>query len=219
MRRLLLILAIALLPVFAFAQQHPASDAPNDVAHGAEKDAHETAHPTEAHGEDHEAPKTYFGIPGWILKLANMLLFIGVLGYVIAGPARKAFAARGEQIRAEAQEARERRAKADQLAADIQARLTQIETEVRAVHERAQAEGERQKRELIAAAEAEAAKILANARNEVDNRLKHARHELTEYAGQLAAKRAEDILREKITPADQQKLFSESVREVGEVNA
>jgi len=219
MRRLLLILAIVLLPAFAYAQQHPASDTPNDVAHGAEKDAHEKAHPNEAHGEGHEAPKTYFGIPGWILKLANMLLFIGVLGYVIAGPARKAFAARSEQIRAEAQEARERRAKADQLASDIQARLTQIETEVRSIHERAQAEGERQKRELIAAAEAEAAKILANARNEVDNRLKHARHELTEYAGQLAAKRAEDILREKITPADQQKLFSESVREVAEVNA
>jgi F-type H+-transporting ATPase subunit b len=219
MRRLIFIIALVLLPSFAMAQEHPASDTPNDVAHGAEKDMHEKAHPAENHGGEHGAPKTYFGIPSWILKLANMLLFIGVLAYLIAGPAKKAFAARGEQIRRDLQEARERRTKADQLAADIQARLTQIETEVHAIHERAQTEGERQKRELIAAAEAEAAKILANARNEVDNRLKHARHELTEYAGQLAAKRAEDILREKITPADQQKLFSESVREVGEVNA
>jgi F-type H+-transporting ATPase subunit b len=218
MRRLILFLAILLLPVFVFAQ-HPASDTPNDVAHGAEKASHEQAHPAEEHGEGHEAPKTYFGIPGWILKLANMILFIGVLAYLVKGPAKAAFAARTEQIRRDAQEARERRAKADQLAADIQARLTQIETEVRAIHERAQVEGERQKRELIAAAEAEAAKILTNARNEVDNRLKYARHELTEYAGQLAAERAEAILREKITPADQQKLFSESVREVGEVNA
>jgi F-type H+-transporting ATPase subunit b len=218
MRKLILILALFVIPAFAFAQ-HPSSDAPNDVAHGSEKAAHEQAHPTEEHGEGHAAPKTYFGIPGWILKLANMILFIGVLAYLVKGPAKAAFAARSEQIRREAQEARERRAKADQLAADIQARLTQIETEVRAIHERAQAEGERQKRELIAAAETEAAKILANARNEVDNRLKYARHELTEYAGQLAAERAEAILREKITPADQQKLFSESVREVGEVNA
>jgi F-type H+-transporting ATPase subunit b len=86
---------------------------------------------------------------------------------------------------------------------------------VRAIHERAQAEGERQKRELIAAAEAESQKILANARNEVDNRLKHARTELTEFAGQLASDRAEQILREKITEQDQKNLFNESLREVG----
>ena len=75
--------------------------------------------------------------------------------------------------------------------------------------------GRGQKRELIAAAEAEAQKILANARTEVDNRLKSARHELTEYAGRLAAERAEQILRETVTDSDQQKLFQESLREVG----
>lgn len=211
MRRLILLL-VFLLPITVFAQSH-ASDA-NNVAHGSEKVAHEAAHPSEAHGEGGEAPKTYFGIPAWILKLVNMFLFIGVLGYFIGGPVKKSFAERRVQIQRDADEARARRAKADQLASDIQARLTQIEQEVKSIHERAQAEGEKQKRELIAAAEAEAAKILQTARAEVDNRLKHARHELTEYAGQLAAERAEAILREKTTPADQQKLFRESLREV-----
>ena len=123
------------------------------------------------------------------------------------------------EIRKAADEARERRAKADQLAGDIQARLSHIEADVRAIHERAEQEGERQKRDLIASAEAEAQKILAAARNEVDNRLKTARHELTEYAGQLAAERAEAILRETITDADRQKLFAESLREVGEARS
>jgi len=159
--------------------------------------------------------KTYFGIPGWILKTANMLLFIGVLVYFAGGPVKKAFAERSAAIKQAAEEARERRTKADRMAGDIQARLSAIEAEVKAIHERAQAEGERQKRELIAAAEAESQKILANARNEVDNRLKHARTELTEFAGQLASERAEQILREKITEDDQKKLFSESLREVG----
>jgi F-type H+-transporting ATPase subunit b len=135
--------------------------------------------------------------------------------YFAGGPVKKAFAERSAAIRTAAQEARERREKADRMAGDIQARLSAIEAEVHAIHERAQAEGERQKRELIAAAEAESQKILANARNEVDNRLKHARTELTEFAGQLASERAEQILREKITDQDQQKLFQESLREVG----
>lgn len=203
--------------MFGFAQNH-SNDATN-VAHGAATATDEHAHPTEAHGEEHEAPKTYFGIPGWILKLANMLLFLGVLGWLIGGPAKKALTARRLQIQSDAADARARRAKADQLANDIQARLTQIENDVRAIHERAQAEGERQKRELIAAAEAEAQKILQSARNEVESRLKHARHELTEYAGELATQRAEQILRDKVTAQDRERLFEESVREVAEAKS
>ena len=173
------------------------------------------SNPEEAAASEGHHEKTYFGIPGWILKTANMLLFLGVLVYFVGGPVKRAFAERSAAIKQAAEEARERRGKADRMADDIQARLSAIEAEVRAIHERAQAEGERQKRELIAAAEAESQKILANARNEVDNRLKHARTELTEFAGQLASERAEQILREKITDQDQKNLFNESLREVG----
>ena len=215
-RKALLIALLILVPAMLFAQDAAHKNA-GDVAHGAEKVAHETAHPGEAHGEGAEAPKTYFGIPGWILKLLNMILFIALLVYLAGGGVKKAFAARSEAIRKAAEEAQQRRAKADQLASDIQARLTQIEQEVRSIHERAVQEGERQKRELIAAAEAEAAKILAAAKNEVDNHLKNARHELTEFAGELASERAEAILRAKITVADQQKLFRDSLTEVAEV--
>ena len=215
MRRLLFALIFIVVATYAFGQP----TAPNDVGPGAEKQAHEVAHPGEPHGEGGEAPKTYFGIPGWLLKLINMIVFLGLLGWWVGKPVKAMFASRGEAIRREQEEAKERRIKADRMASDIQARLTQIEQEVRSIGERAEAEGQRQRQELIAAAEAEAQKILQSARNEVDNRIKSARTELTEYAGQLAAERAEAILRDKITPEDQKKLFDESVREVGEVNA
>jgi F-type H+-transporting ATPase subunit b len=218
MRRAIFIILLLLVPPILFAQTNHANDA-NNVAHGAEKAAHEQVHPNEAHGGEHEAPKTYFGIPGWILKLANMLLFLGVLGWFLGGPIKKALIDRRVQIQADAEEAKARRAKADQLATDIQTRLTQIENDVRGIQERAQAEGEKQKRELIAAAEVEAQKILQSARNEVDNRLKRARHELTEYAGELATQRAEQILREKVTDNDRERLFDESVREVAEARS
>jgi F-type H+-transporting ATPase subunit b len=216
MRRLLLILLLLIVPI---ARAQHAAPEPNDVAHGTEKATHEEAHEGEAHGGEGEAPKTYFGIPGWILKLANMILFIGVLAYFLGGPMKKAFADRSDAIRKAADEARERRERADRMAGEIQARLTAIEEEVRSIRERAEAEGERQKRELVAAAEAEAQKILQSARTEVDNRLKHARHELTEYAGQLAAQRAESILRSEINDTDQRRLFQESLRQVSEVQS
>jgi len=222
----LLVLALILIAAPALFAQHATTEAsPVDksggtAAHGAEDAAHQTAHPKEhAADAEHEEEKTYFGIPGWILKLANMLLFIGVLVYFVGGPVKKAFSERSAAIRRAADEARERRTRADQMANEIQARLSAIEAEVQAIQERATVEGERQKRELMAAAEAESQKMLANARNEVDNRLKHARAELTEFAGQLASERAEQILREKITDQDQRNLFQESLREVGEVQS
>lgn len=211
------ILLLLFVPALLLAQHD--SNATGDAAHGAEKAAHEKVHPNEEHGEGKEAPKTYFGIPGWILKIVNMILFIGFLVWFAGGPVKTALANRSEEIRKAAAEAKERRAKADSLAADIQKRLSQIEADVKAIHERAEQEGERQKRELIAAAEVEAQKILTAAKNEVDNRLKYARHELTEYAGELTAERAEAILAQNINGEDQKKLFRESLSEVGEVRS
>lgn len=215
MRTTVVALILLLLAVVAAAQK---PQPPNAIAHGSEKVGAEAAHPGEDVGGPHEGPK-FLGLPSWIWKLANMIAFIAFLAWLIGGPVKRALAARNEQIQHEAQEARERRAKADQLAADIQARITQVEQELREIRERAYAEGERQKRELIAAAEAEAQKILQSAKGEVDNRLKHARHELTEYAGQLAAERAEQLLREKITDADREKIFRDSLHQVEEAQS
>ena len=209
-------LVVILLAAFAYAQK-PESQQPNEVAHGSEKAGAKAAHPGENVGGSHEGPK-FLGLPSWIWNLANMIAFLAFLGWAIGGPVKRALASRSEQIKRESEEARERRAKADQMAADIQKRLAQLEEEVRTIRERAQIDGERQKRELIAAAEAEAQKILQSARSEVENRLKHARHELTEYAGQLTSERAEQLLREKITDSDRKRLFRESLSEVEETS-
>lgn len=204
MRISIVVLFLVLLFVPALLAQHSEAPPAGEPAHGAEKA------PTESH------EKTYFGIPGWILKFVNMILFAGFLVYILRGPVKNAFAARGEAIRKAREEAVERRARADAMAIEIQSRLGRIEQEVQAIRERALADGERQKRELLAAAEAEAAKILLAARNEVENRLKSARQELTEYAGQLASERAEALLREKITDSDKTKLFRDSLAQIGE---
>lgn len=190
-----------------------------EIAHGGEKDAHAIVHPHEGNGEGKEEPETTWGIPTWIFKLANMVVFIGVLVYFLKGPVTAAFRARHESVRAAAEEAKARRQKSDDLAADIQTRLGQIEQEVGAIVERARQEGERQRIELVAAAEAESRKILLAAKNEVENRLKAARTELTQYAGELAADRAEQILRTSITEADQKKLFRESLSQINEVGS
>ncbi len=213
MKRLLLI-AAAVLFVSLVAGDSSAADSGASMARGAAAETHETVHEDESH-----APRTYFGISENILKFINMVLFFGLLSYLIAGPAKRAFNERREGIRTRLAEAKTRREKAGNFAADMEKRLEQLEREVAAILERAQEEGDRQKRELIAAGEAEAAKILVTARNEVDARLKVARKELTDYAGELAADRARSILEQSLTDSDRRRLFAESVEQIGQVRS
>lgn len=163
-----------------------------------------------------ETPSEYFGIPAGILKFVNMVVFFTLLGWVVKGPVSRAFKARGDKIKADLEEARVRQQKADSLAADIQARLDSIEKDVASVLERAKIEGEKQKNEIIASAKADAEKILASARGEVEARVKLARRELTEYAGQLAADKAHQMLVSSMSEADRRKVFAESVDHLAE---
>lgn len=214
MRRLFVIFA-TILSFSLMAEDALAVDSGASMANEAAAGTQEAAHGEESHA----APRTYFGIPEGILKFVNLVLFIGVLAYLIAGPAKRAFKERGDGIRAQLAEAKTRREKAGSFAADMETRLAQLEREVAVILERAQEEGDRQKRELIAAGEAEAAKILVTARNEVDARLKAARKELTDYAGQLAADRARSILEQSLTESDRKRLFAESVEQIGRVRS
>lgn len=199
---LLIILSAVALPAKDQAQGHASAKAV-----GAGSDATGAEHAQEQHEE-----KKYFGIPAWILQTANILLFIGLLVYLVRKPVGQMFRGRSDTIRTQLSEAKTRREKAERLAEDIQSRLSQIETEVGTILQRARDEGDRQKKEMIAAAESEAEKILASARNEVEQRVKLARKELTEYAGQLAADRAERILEGALTEADRRKLFTEGLQ-------
>lgn len=198
---LLIILSAVAVPAKDQAQDHASAKA---VGAGSEA--------TAEHAQEQHEEKKYFGIPAWILQTANILLFIGLLVYLVRKPVGQMFRGRSDTIRTQLSEAKTRREKAERLAEDIQSRLSQIENEVGTILQRARDEGDRQKKEMIAAAESEAEKILASARNEVEQRVKLARKELTEYAGQLAADRAERILEGALTAADRRKLFTEGLQ-------
>lgn len=206
--------AFFLLLIATLVPSALAVDSGATAARGAATEVHETIQGEDAaHGEQH-AEQTYFGIPAWVLKLVNLALFVGLLGYLLGGPIRKALSERRAKIRTGLAEAAERREKADRMAADIQARLDQMEAEVDAILVRATEEGERQKRELIEQGNAEAEKILTQTRSAVQAQLKQAKKELTDYAGRLATERALSMLEGTMTETDRHKLFAEGVEEI-----
>lgn len=203
------------IPAVAGDGQEPAHEGEIHPGEPGQAPHAEEAH--EAEGEHHTP--TFLGLPMWVWNLVNLILFFGLLYWLLKGPIGRAFADRRAGIRAALAEAAERRAKSDSIAADIQAKLEQIEGEVAAVLARAQEEGERQRAEMIEAAEVEAAKILAQARAEVEARTKAARQELTELARELSVERAGLLLQQSITDEDRRRLFREGVSEIAEVQS
>lgn len=196
------------LPVAGAETELPADTA----AHGSAEQAHEQAHPEEGHHEE----RTYFGIPGWILKLANMVLFFGVLWWLLKGPIANAFADRKASIRKRLSEADSRRERADRMAEEIQQRLDKVEDEIAAIRQRADEEGKRQSAQIDEAAGREAEKILAAARGEIDQRMGQARRELKQFAADLATDRATGLVEASINDADRSKLFDTSVERIRE---
>src|SRR5258708_30709100 len=144
LRVLFILLLLFAVPALLLAAR--ADRVSGNAAHVSEKAAPEKVHSSEEHREGHGAPKAYFGVPGWIPKIINMVLFIGLLAWLAGGPVKAALATRSAEIRKAADEARERRTKADHLASDIQARLSQIVAASRAIHDPAAQQGDGQKR-------------------------------------------------------------------------
>ena len=230
--QLILLAFVLMIPVASVAQDVPGvndeaipaiagdgQESPQEAADAAHVDAEHAEGSADAeHGEDH-APATFLGLPVWIWNLVNLFLFFGLLGWLLKGPIGRTFAERRKGIQTALAEAEARRKKSDSIAADIQSRLEQIETEVAAILARAREEGERQRAEMIEAGELEAKKILAQARAEVEARTKASRQELTELARELSVERAGRLLEQSITDEDRKRLFREGVDEIAEVQS
>lgn len=213
MRKLLIVILFGFIGALPLAGQEevPAGT----VAHGAEEQAHEEAYPPEEHETAHEE-RTYFGIPGWILKLLNMILFLGLLGWLLKGPISNLFRDRKSSIRNRLSEADLRRERSERMSEEIQERLAKVEGEIEAIRQRAEEEGRRQGEQIVEASNREAEKIIGSARSEIDQRLSQARRELREYAAELATDRAHDIVETSIDERDKATLFKQSVDRIRE---
>lgn len=213
MKKLLIAVLFGIIGALSLAAQEevPAGS----VAHGAEEEAHEQAYPPEEHETAHEA-RTYFGIPGWILKLLNMILFLGLLGWLLKGPISNVFRDRRSAIRTRLSDAEVRRERSERMSEEIQERLAKVESEIEAIRQRADEEGRRQGEQIVESSTRESEKILSAARSEIDQRLNQARRELQAYAAELATDRAHGIVESSIDERDKAALFRNSVDRIRE---
>lgn len=155
--------------------------------------------------------RAWLGVPFWIWQAANLVLFVGLLVYLLKKPAREFFAKRRAEVDEKLRRAEESRRRAEQLAKDVGQKLASIEAELAKIREAAREDAEVETAALKEQALAESQRLVARANAEITNRLALARAELTAYAGDLAVEIAAEVLKKTVTPEDHDRLVNEGV--------
>jgi F-type H+-transporting ATPase subunit b len=166
--------------------------------------------------EGAEHAEKFLGLPLWIWQTLNLVLFFGVLYYLVAKPLTEAFRKRQMDIEERRLQAEKQRQSVQSLAADIRERTAKVEREIEEIRKQGRTDGEQARAALAARAAEEAERIRKDATEEIDRRLSAAKSELRQSAADLTAASATDILHREITPEDRQRMLTESVSRMKE---
>jgi F0F1-type ATP synthase membrane subunit b/b' len=214
-RRVALAAMVALTAwsVCAWAQSKPT--APSKVTA-----APTTEHPTKGEGEA-EGPGpfnlTQFG--GETPPFIAMLINFGILaaGYYFLGrkPVAAGLQARRDTISKEIEEAQKMKREAEERAKTYQRKLEKLEEELQIARESLVRAGEAESERIVREAETKAERMRKDAGFLVEQELKKLRGELWRDTVDAAVAAAEELLKRRVTPADQERLAEDYLADLG----
>lgn len=201
--------------VWAWAQPAKTAPAPHAAAEAAPA-AHEG--PAEAEGEGPASMNwTEFGgeTPPYIAMLINF----GILaaGYYLLGrkPIAAGLQARRDTIVKDIEEAQRMKHEAEARARVYQSKLETLEVELQRARESLVGAGEAEKERIVREAEAKAERIRKDAEFLIEQELKQIRGNLWRETVEAAVLAAEDLLKKRVTPADQERLAEDYLADLG----
>ncbi len=153
-----------------------------------------------------------------ILRTVNFVVFAGILIKLVAKPAKNFFAKRSQDIAQSLEDLVAQKAAAAEALAAAEAKLAQVAGERERIIQQYVAEGELEKAKIVEKAEMVAVRIKDMAALTIDQETKKAIQELKREIADLSTKMAEDLLKEKVTYADQQVLVEEYLKKVVEAH-
>jgi F-type H+-transporting ATPase subunit b len=163
-----------------------------------------------------EHASTFLGLPLWLWQLANLALFLGVLLYFVARPLAAMFRNRQLAVEERLREAKELRAEAARLGAQVQERMARLDQEIEEIRVRGVAEGEAERAALTEKADREVERVRREAEQEIGRHLAAAKLELRRTAADLTAGAAREMLSAQITDDDRRRLLEEGVSQLAE---
>jgi F-type H+-transporting ATPase subunit b len=133
-------------------------------------------------------------------QVLNFVILAGLLGWLIVKQGGPLLATRSKEIADGLAAGEKAKAEADTRAAQVQARLANLETEVAALRASAKEEREREAERIRRDTQSEIARIHFQAGHEIESAGKHARMEVQRAAAKMAVELAEQKVRARMSP-------------------
>jgi F0F1-type ATP synthase membrane subunit b/b' len=158
----------------------------------------------------------WYDYPGWeVWKFVNLLLFIGVLVFLLRRPIGASMVARRDAIRQELMRAQEERRAALAKLEEVEARLARLDAEVETVRAQARREAEAERESITRSTAEETRRLREQARREIESAGKIARQDLRRYAAEQSVRLAEDLIRRDIGAEDDTRLMNDYIGDLG----
>ncbi len=216
-------------PVWAWATEHsehasPRHDAPHAAAvataHG-HPNANEGQGEAKEEAKEDEAPApinwTQFGgaTPPFLAMLINFAILAAGYYWLGRKPIAHGLQSRRETIAREIEEAQRMRKEAEARAKQYQAQLDNLTQEMTTARDSLLRAGEAERERLVREAEAKAERLQRDAQFLVEQEIKQMRQDLWRDAVEAAVSAAQELLKQRVTPADQERLAEEYLAELG----
>jgi len=156
-------------------------------------------------------PKT----PPFLAMVINFGLLVGGFYYFGKAPVAAALQERRDSIAKGIEDAQRMKREAEARARDYDAKLASLEVDARAAREALVRVGEAERDRILAEVDAKAERMRKGAEFLVEQEMKQLRQDLWRSAVEAAVASAETTLRQSVSPADQERLAEEYLRELG----
>lgn len=158
----------------------------------------------------------WYNYPGWeVWRFFNLLLFVGVLIFLLRRPIGASLVARRDSIRRELMRAQEERRAALAKLEEVEARLARLDAEVETVRAQAKREAEAERESITRATAEETRRLREQAQREIESAGKVARQDLRSYAAEQSVRLAEELIRRDIGAEDDTRLMNDYIGELG----
>jgi F-type H+-transporting ATPase subunit b len=202
------ILIMGLTPAYGSSGKE-ATHGSEEVSHGAEEGAHGDAEG--GHGE-HAASKP------WVMtdtaKVLNFSILAIGLFLVLRKPVSQALNDRIKGIKEELEELEGRKAEVEKQLNEYNTKLATLDEEADQVIAEYVRQGEEAKARILKEAESAADKLEEQAKKNIENEFKQAKEQLQAEIVEKALVKAEEMVKEKISPEDQERLVDEYLAKV-----
>ncbi len=161
-----------------------------------------------------DAPRNPSFLPSTVTRLllaANLTLFLFLLNKFVGKPINASLTARGEGIKVELAEAREKLIEAEKLRSEVSERLAKVETEVMEIQERAETFGKTEAEKIDAQAREDEARFMRRVDDQIARRQAETREQLARDTAALTEKLTKELLKSTMTEKDQQRVLNRSL--------